>query len=61
MTPSYTDTFLILKIMQNEIHRLKNWADKWLLKLNVDNSNQPEITDAGVNTSMSASLCPCFF
>ena len=22
--------------MQNDIHRLKNWADEWLLKLNVD-------------------------
>ena len=23
--------------MQNDIHRLKNWADEWLLKINVDN------------------------
>jgi len=23
--------------LQNDIHSLKNWADEWLLKLNVDN------------------------
>ena len=39
MTPSYIDTFFNTADqdkLQNDIHRLNDWANEWQLKLNVD-------------------------